>query len=233
MKGRIHEKISQMEMDHIRLKDSASSQQPASTKVGQIIDVPKKIRRMLAGREKRVVLFSNKPLRPSAVLVPIYKKNGEYHVLLTRRTEELEYHKGQICFPGGSHHEDDESLKETALREAYEEVGIRPEDVEILGELDSTGTLTSNFLITPFVGIIPYPYDFTVSKYEIAELVEVPLSALADDGNYWEEIRSVGGMNGKATFFTYKDKVVWGATARVLKQLAELVFKEADDATLN
>ena len=193
------------------------------------MDVPKKIRRMLAGREKRVVLFSNRPLRPSAVLVPIYKKNGEYHVLLTRRTEELEYHKGQICFPGGSHHEDDGSLKETALREAYEEVGIRPEDVEILGELDSTGTLTSNFLITPFVGIIPYPYEFTVSKYEIAELVEVPLSALADDGNYWEETRSVGGVNGKATFFKYKDKVVWGATASVLKQFAELVFKEADD----
>ena len=145
----------------------------------------KEIKRILAEREKKVVLSSNKPHHLSAILVPLYQKDGEYHVLLTKRSEELEYHKGQICFPGGSHHHEDDSLKETALREAYEEVGIRPEDVEILGELDSTSTLTSNFLITPFVGIIPYPYEFTVSKYEVDELVEVPLSALADDGNYW------------------------------------------------
>lgn len=191
----------------------------------------KDIKRILAEREKKVVLFSNKPLHPSAVLVPIYKKDGEYHVLLTKRTEELEYHKGQICFPGGSHHDEDDSLKDTALREAYEEVGIRPEDVEILGELDSMGTLTSNFLITPFVGIIPYPYEFTVSKHEIDELVEVPLSALADDSNYWEETRSAEGVTGKASFFKYKDMVIWGATARVLKQLVELAFKKADDTT--
>jgi 8-oxo-dGTP pyrophosphatase MutT (NUDIX family) len=191
----------------------------------------KDIKRILAEREKKVVLFSNKPLHPSAVLVPIYKKDGEYHVLLTKRTEELEYHKGQICFPGGSHHDEDDSLKDTALREAYEEVGIRPEDVEILGELDSMGTLTSNFLITPFVGIIPYPYEFTVSKHEIDELVEVPLSALAGDSNYWEETRSAEGVTGKASFFKYKDMVIWGATARVLKQLVELAFKKADDTT--
>ena len=187
------------------------------------------IKRMLAQREKKVVLFSNKPLHPAAVLIPIYKKDGEYHVLLTKRTEELEYHKGQICFPGGSHHKEDGSLKDTALREAYEEVGIRPEDVEILGELDSMGTLTSNFLITPFVGIIPYPYKFIISKHEIDELVEVPLSALADDSNYWEETRTAEEVTGKASFFKYKDKVIWGATARILKQLIDLAFKQTND----
>ena len=191
----------------------------------------KDIKRILAQREKKVVIFSNKPLHPAAVLIPIYKKDGEYHVLLTKRTEELEYHKGQICFPGGSHHEEDVSLQDTALREAYEEVGIQPEDVEILGELDSMGTLTSNFLITPFVGIIPYPYEFTVSRHEIEELVEVPLSALADDSNYWEEIRSAEGVTGKASFFKYKDKVIWGATARILKQLVDLAFNKTDDTT--
>ena len=189
------------------------------------------IKRILAQREKKVVLFSNKPLHPAAVLIPIYKKKRKYHVLLTKRTEELEYHKGQICFPGGSHHEEDGSLKDTALREAYEEVGIRPEDVEILGELDSMGTLTSNFLITPFVGMIPYPYKFNVSTHEIDELLEVPLSALADDSNYWEETRSAEGVTGKASFFRYNDKVIWGATARILKQLVDLAFKKADGAT--
>jgi 8-oxo-dGTP pyrophosphatase MutT (NUDIX family) len=189
------------------------------------------IKRMLAQREKKVVLFSNKPLHPAAVLIPIYKKDGEYYVLLTKRTEEMEYHKGQICFPGGSHHKEDGSLQDTALREAYEEVGIRPEDVEILGELDSMGTLTSNFLITPFVGIIPYPYKFTMSKHEIDELVEVPFTSLADDSNYWEETRSAEGVTGKASFFRYNDKVIWGATARILKQLVDLAFKKADGAT--
>jgi len=187
------------------------------------------VSRILAGREKNIIVFSDKPLRPAAVLIPIYKKSGRYHVLLTKRTEEMEYHKGQICFPGGSRHQDDNSLLETALREAYEEVGIRPEDVEILGELDGFGTLTSNFLITPFVGIIPYPYKFTVSEHEIDELVEVPLSALADDRNYWEEERSAEGVTGKASFYKYKDKVVWGATARILKQFIDLTFKKIDD----
>jgi 8-oxo-dGTP pyrophosphatase MutT (NUDIX family) len=190
------------------------------------------IKRILAQREKKVVLFSNKPLHPAAVLIPIYKKDGEYYVLLTKRTEELEYHKGQICFPGGSRHDEDGSLQETALREACEEVGILPGDVEILGELDSMGTLTSNFLITPFVGIIPYPYKFIISKHEIDELIEVPFTALADDSNYWEETRSAEGVTGKASFFKYKDKVIWGATARILKQLVDLAFKKAGD-TIN
>jgi 8-oxo-dGTP pyrophosphatase MutT (NUDIX family) len=185
------------------------------------------IKQILAEREKKVVLFSNEPRHTSAALIPVFNKGGEYHVMLTKRTEELKYHKGQICFPGGSPHDEDGSLRDTALREAYEEVGIRPEDVEILGELDSTGTLTSDFLITPFVGIIPYPYEFTVSKLEIDELIEVPLSVLAEDSNYWEEIYSADGVIGKASFFKYKDKVIWGATARILKQLIELVFQKA------
>jgi len=188
------------------------------------------VKRILGVREKKIVLFSNKPLHPAAVLIPVYKKSGKYHVLLTKRTEDLEYHKGQICFPGGSHHDEDGSLKDTALREAYEEVGIRPEDVEILGELDGFGTLTSNFLISPFVGVIPYPYKFTVSKHEIDELIEVPLSALADDSNYWEETRSAEGVTGKASFFKYNDKVIWGATARILKQFVDLTYKKTGDA---
>jgi 8-oxo-dGTP pyrophosphatase MutT (NUDIX family) len=186
------------------------------------------IKRMLAEREKKVILFSNKPIHPSAVLIPIYKKDGQYHVLLTKRTERLQHHKGQICFPGGSPHDEDGSLKNTALREAYEEIGICPEDVEILGELDNIGTLTSNFLITPFVGIIPYPYEFTVSKNEIDELIEVPLAVFADDSNYWEESWNAEGVTGKASFFKYRDKVIWGATARILKQLVGLVSNKAD-----
>jgi 8-oxo-dGTP pyrophosphatase MutT (NUDIX family) len=189
------------------------------------------IKRILAEREKKVILFSNKPLHPAAVLIPIYKKDGDYYVLLTKRTEELEYHKGQICFPGGSHHEEDGNLQDTALRETYEEVGIRPEDVEILGELDSMGTLTSNFLITPYVGIIPYPYKFTLSQHEIDELIEVPFTALADDSNYWEEERTAEGVTGKASFYRYKDKVIWGATAKILKQLVDLAFKKSDGAS--
>lgn len=183
-----------------------------------------KIRQALAQREKQTIVLTGAPLTPAAVLLPLYEKEGEYYILLTKRTQDLEHHKGQICFPGGAHHRQDRSLRDTALRETYEEIGVPPEDVEILGELDNMGTLTSNFLITPFVGIIPYPYEFSINENEIEELIEVPLSALADEKNYREEPYTIEGTTYMGSVFEYNGKVIWGATARILKQFLELVF---------
>jgi len=145
--------------------------------------------------------------------------------LLTKRTEMLEYHKGQICFPGGGRHETDRDLRDTALRETFEEVGVRPEDVRILGELDSMGTFTSNFLITPYVGVIPYPYEFKVSVDEIESLIQVPVSELLDENNYREEVYDLDGSIMTGFVFDYRGEVIWGATARILRQLIELAFK--------
>ncbi len=184
----------------------------------------KEIREILAQREKRDIVLCNAPLSPAAVLLPLYKKHGEYHILLTRRTQKVEHHKGQISFPGGARHEHDRGIRDTALRETFEEIGVRPEDVQILGELDNMGTLTSNYLVTPFVGIIPYPYELTVNRDEIEKLIEVPLSALADEKNHREEVYVIEGIKFKAIMFDYRDHVIWGATARILEQFLDLLF---------
>ena len=150
--------------------------------------------------------------------------------MLTKRTETLEYHKGQICFPGGARHEDDRDLKDTALRETFEEVGVNPKDVRILGELDSMGTITSNFLITPYVGVIPYPCEFKVSDDEIESLIEVPISALLDENNYREEVYELDGELLTGIVFEYQGSVIWGATARILKQLIEIAFSAGGES---
>lgn len=188
-----------------------------------------RIRRTLSSRERQIITITDAPLKLAAVIVPLFEKEGEYHILFTRRTEKVEHHKGQISFPGGRKDEGDPSLKDAALRETFEEIGVRPQDVEILGELDSMATLSSNFLITPFVGVIPYPYNFVVSSDEIEELVEVPLAALLDKKNYHQESQLYEGRPYVSSFYRYEGRVIWGATARILKQFLELVFGEGGD----
>jgi len=187
-------------------------------------ELRERISRILSQREKHSFTFKDQPLVPAAVLLPIYEKDGEYHVLLTRRTEKMLHHKGQICFPGGKCHAEDASPLGTALREAEEEVGLHPVDVDVLGELDRMCTASSNYLITPYVGLIPHPYHFTVSPDEIDELVEMPLSALLDRKNYYEKMQYFDGIPYLGSFFDCEGKVIWGATARILRQFLDLIF---------
>ncbi|MCD5413214.1 MAG: CoA pyrophosphatase [Dehalococcoidia bacterium] len=186
-----------------------------------------RIKQTLRGREKKRI--SDPVLISSAVLVPVYEKAGEYYVLFTRRTERVEYHKGQISFPGGRKDEGDRDLLATALREGFEEIGLRPEAVEILGELDDESTISTRFVVSPFVGLIPYPYDFEINRGEVEELVEVPLAALRDKANFREEVVTDGGRTFMAYSYHYGDEVIWGATARILKQFLHLVY--ADELT--
>lgn len=186
------------------------------------------IRKALAQREKQVITFHDHPLSPAAVLLPLFNKGGECYILLTKRTETLLYHKGQICFPGGACHESDEGLVQTALRETYEEIGVEPRDVDVLGELDSMGTITSNFLITPYVGIIPYPYEFKVSDDEIESIIEVPVMELLDEKNCREEAYDLEGEILIGNVYDYQGNVIWGATARMLKQFLEIAYPGLD-----
>ena len=181
-----------------------------------------RIRKMLSRREKGSI--PDKGLTPAAVLIPLYQKEGEYYVLFTKRTEKVEVHKGQLSFPGGAWDKGDENLLATAFRESFEEIGLRPEDIEILGELDDVETLVSNFVITPFVAAIPYPYEFKISQREVEELVEVPLSVFLDEHNFSEELLESRGETVVSYSYRYKDHVIWGATARILKQFLDLVF---------
>ena len=181
-----------------------------------------KIRQVLSQREKKTIV--DKGLIPAAILVPIYEKAGEYYLVFTKRTEEVDYHKGQISFPGGVYQEGDGTLKDTALRESWEEIGLDPQDVEVLGELDDEPTYTTDFVISPFVAAIPYPYQFRVSPREVEEIIEVPVAALLDKSNLREELELRQGELVPAYFYEYNGKVIWGATARISKRFLELVF---------
>ena len=178
------------------------------------------IRRILSEHPK--VTISDPALIPAGVLLLLYPKNGEYCVLLNRRTDTVEHHKGEISFPGGSKDPGDSTLLDTALRETHEEMGISPEDVEVLGELDDTPTNTS-FLIATTVGTIPYPYEFAPSASEVAEVLEAPISILMNKESHRDEVRIVGGELVTHTSYVYQGHIIFGATARVLSRFLELL----------
>ncbi|MFH1485607.1 MAG: CoA pyrophosphatase [Chloroflexota bacterium] len=190
-----------------------------------------KIRQILAGRKKRLLAVGEAV--PAAVLIPLFKKDGCLHILFTKRTETVARHKGQISFPGGACNPEDPSLLATALRETFEEVGIREEDVDVLGSLDDIVTST-NFLVSPFVGAIPCPYEFKVCAEEVSELIEVPLRALTDGINVRQEFEIRGGLLFPVHFYHYEGYVIWGVTARLLTQFVELLrrggFRVGDGA---
>lgn len=160
----------------------------------------------------------------AAVLLPLYEANGELRILFTRRTELVEHHKGQISFPGGAFDESDPDLRHTAVRETWEEIGVAIDHVEVIGQLDEMVTV-SNFLVRPFVGRItqPAPYPFVHSEAEVAEILEVPLDHLRDESNVVAEPRIYQGREIIAYSFRWRDHVIWGATARILKQFLELI----------
>lgn len=179
----------------------------------------KKLRRFLADRPKKSVTAPERV--PSAVLLPIYYREGQCYILFTQRTNNVSEHKGQISFPGGAR-QDGESLRQTALRESCEEIGLAPADVEVLGELDDTATITSNFIVTPFVGVIPWPNRLKADGWEADEIIEVPIVALLDKKAREDKNEVVGGKPVTSYFYHYGDKVIWGATARILHQFLEL-----------
>ncbi|GBD14680.1 putative Nudix hydrolase NudL [bacterium HR25] len=180
------------------------------------------IRQVLAAYTPR--LLDEPGAIPAAVLVPLYLKRGATYVLFTERTQYVEHHKGQISFPGGAYEPQDPDLMTTALREAQEEIGIRPQDVQVLGQLDEIITIT-NFKVTPFVGLVTADegYPFAPHPHEVATILEVPLSHLLDDRNMELELRQRRGEVVLVPAFNWNGYRIWGATARILKQFLDLV----------
>ncbi|NLH49230.1 MAG: CoA pyrophosphatase [Myxococcales bacterium] len=161
--------------------------------------------------------------RPSAVLLPILRGPDEDFVLLTRRTEKVEHHKGQISFPGGRQ-DPGESILACVLRETYEEVGVAAETIQILGRLDDTWTPT-RYIITPFVGVLPSTVKLTANPEEIAELLIIPLSQLLCPDKYEENEMTHFGQSAVVPFFYVGSTIIWGATARILRQFLQLAFQ--------
>lgn len=182
----------------------------------------KEIARRLASRKWKQI--KNEKLVPSAVLLLLVEKDGQYHVLFTRRSVEVEHHKGEISFPGGTVQPDDSDLLETALREGAEEIGLARGDVMILGRLDDILTVSTGFIITPYVGTLPYPYPFQINKDEVAELIFVPLGALVRDGCMKPSEVTREGKAITTHAFDYQGDMIWGATARILKQFLDITM---------
>ena len=161
--------------------------------------------------------------RLAAVLVPLYRHNGDYGVVFTRRSETVPHHRGQMSFPGGGFEVGDGTLRRTALRECEEEIGLQEAHVRVLGQLDDLLTSNSNYLVRPFVGTIPYPYPFIVDRRETASIVEVPLCFLRRHNPRGEELREFGGREVRSIFFDFQGHVIWGTTGKILKQFLDLL----------
>ena len=159
--------------------------------------------------------------RPAAVLLLVRPLGpaGEPHLVFMRRSEKVHTHKGQISFPGGSYMPEDGTLDVTALRETFEEIGVPPEKVRVLGPLPAVDTVVSNFLITPFVGVPvdpAAPIEYVSDGFEVAEILEVPLKLLLDPANHRYEEWVMQGQPRKLVFYNFQQVVIWGATAFIL-----------------
>jgi 8-oxo-dGTP pyrophosphatase MutT (NUDIX family) len=161
-------------------------------------------------------------LRPAAVLVPLIDRAEGMSVLLTQRTPHLSAHAGQISFPGGRIEESDADATEAALRETEEEVGLTRDHVTVIGRLDTYVTGTG-FEITPVVGIVKVPFPLAIDPFEVAEVFEVPLSFVVDPANHRRTMREFEYRTRIFFVLPYENRNIWGATAGMLVNLAEVL----------
>jgi 8-oxo-dGTP pyrophosphatase MutT (NUDIX family) len=161
--------------------------------------------------------------RRAAVLLPLYESPEGPHVILTKRTQLVPTHKGQISFPGGGFQAEDRDLLATALRESAEEIGLRPDDVRVVGVLDDVSTAASSNAVRPFVGFVPHPYPFQLDVFEIECVIHLPLAPLFERDRFREEVWDRNGRPHSVYFYEYGEHTIWGLTARILKQFVEVV----------
>lgn len=182
-------------------------------------------RRLKTVAPARRAALANKP-NAAAVLMPLFERDDALHVVYIRRSDRVASHRGQVAFPGGRVDPADATLLDAALREAHEEVGIHPSTVEVLGAFPTTQTTTSGIVVAPFVGVIPSDARLKPQMTEVAEIFDVPLTALRDPafrGDY--EWTSGGPASRSAKFpaILYHSQVIWGLTFRLTLNLIELL----------
>jgi 8-oxo-dGTP pyrophosphatase MutT (NUDIX family) len=163
-------------------------------------------------------------LTPAGVLIPIVEYPDRLSVLLTQRSAELKHHAGQVSFPGGRMESSDADIKETALRETHEEIGIRPEQVDIAGYLAPMLTVTG-YAVTPIVGLVEPFIRLTLDRFEVEHAFEVPLSFLLDESNQQLSERELHGVTVPIVEFNYASQRIWGATANILVVLRNLLIR--------
>ncbi|QFT58220.1 putative NUDIX hydrolase [Sulfitobacter sp. THAF37] len=167
-----------------------------------------------------VVLPADRVSRPAGVLAPIQVVNDRLELLLTKRSSALKHHPGQIAFPGGKQDPGDADSIAAALREAHEEIGLHPENVEVLGTLPLHSTVTS-FAVTPVIGLVRDRFDIVPEPGEVAEVFPVPLAHVLDPANYRVQSRRWRGSLRHYFTVPYGPYYIWGATARMLREWTE------------
>ncbi|UCE43380.1 MAG: CoA pyrophosphatase [Candidatus Aminicenantes bacterium] len=158
----------------------------------------------------------------AGVLVLLYPRENRLHLVFTRRTDKVDFHKGQISFPGGRQ-EAGEGLEQAALREAQEELKVDPESVRILGMLTPLYIPPSNYCIYPVVALTENRPDFQPSQIEVAEVLEIPLDHLLSPQNVQREMWTIKKTEVEVPFYRFGEHKIWGATAMVLAELLEVV----------
>jgi 8-oxo-dGTP pyrophosphatase MutT (NUDIX family) len=182
-----------------------------------------RVRRALAEFQAHELSLEDR--RPAGVLLLLHHIGGEDHIVFQQRTQGVRHHKGEISFPGGARDPEDETLLHTALRETHEEIGVPADLVEVYGQLDDTETFVSNYLIRPYVGAAPADVELTFveAEREVRELLHVPVAhLLSEEARIWK-IAERDGVTETSPAYGFEDRVIWGATARMLGQFLELL----------
>ena len=181
------------------------------------------IRGKLDKHKSRDYIYTQTQWQDAAVLIPLFFKNGEAHLLFTKRTEFLRHHKGQVSFPGGKFDKSDKNLEKTAIRETFEEIGLKKDDINVLGKTDKFLTNT-HFLVQPYAGFFSYPYNFKVNSGEIDRLIEVPIQHLTDENFFKVKFISYNDQLWPIHYYYYNDDVIWGVTGFLLSNFLNIVF---------
>jgi 8-oxo-dGTP pyrophosphatase MutT (NUDIX family) len=188
------------------------------------------LRQRLSAHAPRAI--QKKSLRPAAVMILIMNRDGEAHVLLTKRTEKVGTHKGQMALPGGGYDESDGDFLRTALRETEEEVGVCPSDIDVLGRFDDFISI-AGFHVVSYIGVIPYPYEYTINRDEIEDYVEVPLSMFVNrEFGKVQQVEFEGHMYNVYHYY-YKNFEIWGMTARILTDFAAKILNRCAGDTVD
>ena len=170
-------------------------------------------------------MYKGVQLKCAAVLIPLARWKGEWQLVFTRRTEVVEYHKGQVSFPGGGCNADEITPEQTALREAEEEIGLKQGDVRLLGRLNEVLTIT-RYRVTPIVGVMPWPYEVRLEPAEVERVFTIPLLWLANPTNWIEQPVTLDGFPRPfpvVTYHPYDGETLWGASARMTHNFLSVI----------
>lgn len=181
------------------------------------------LRRRLASRPNRELEETG--LKHSAVMVLLMNKGGAAHVLLTRRTDTVSTHKGQVAFPGGGMDDHDDDYRAIAYRETFEEVGIPRDRIEYLGRFDDYVSI-SGFHVTCFIGAVGYPYEYRINPDEIESHFEAPLAMFVEQKFDRAEIYNFGGKDYRVFYYYHEGYEIWGLTARILTDFGEKICRD-------